>query len=74
MTRNLGKYIFLIAATMKAAVVGASLGIAAFGAMDFTFAISASEWLEAAREEYLFEYFTLGGGVAGAVIQVLSRA
>ena len=58
----------------KAAVVGASLGLAVFGAMNFTFAITASDWLETARKEYLFDYFAMGGGIIGAMTQIVFGA
>lgn len=73
MTSPTWKQIMFYAAFAKAAVVGTSLGLAAFGAMDFAFAISASDWFETTRQEYLFDYFALGGGLAGIVWQFISR-
>ena len=63
----------LVVAITKSAVLGASLGLAAFGAMDFAFAVTASDWLEETRKEYLFDYFAMGGGVLGASIQMIFR-
>lgn len=65
------KYFLLFVVVAKAAVLGASIGLAALGAMDVAVAISASEWLTEAKREYFIDYFAIGGGAIGATGQLL---
>ena len=63
-------YIMIAAATAKAAVVGASLGLAALGALDVAFAVSAQEWLKQIETDLYFNEFAIGGGIVGAAGQI----
>lgn len=64
------KTVLLFVAIAKAAVVGASAGLAALGGLDIALAAAAQDWITEVQREYFFDYFALGGGVIGAVWQI----
>ncbi|WP_159096870.1 hypothetical protein [Pseudovibrio sp. Alg231-02] len=65
------KMIMGIAAISKAAIVGATLGLATLGALNVTHAAEAVQWLNETKSELFFDYFAIGGGVFGAIGQTV---
>jgi hypothetical protein len=55
-----------IVSLAKAAVAGAGLALAALGALDIAFAITARDFLEHIRP-HILDYAAVGGGILGAV-------
>lgn len=60
----------LLVAIGKAAVVGAGIALAALGALDITFALTAKVWMAEIRPYYL-DLAALGGGAIGAAARAV---
>jgi hypothetical protein len=56
----------------KAAIAGAGLAMAALGALDIAFAITARDFLEHMKP-HILDYTAVGGGVLGALAKGLLR-
>ena len=66
------KQFLFIVALGKAAIAGAGFALAALGAYDVAFAITASDVLHTVQKEYL-NYFALGGGALGMALKIVLK-
>ena len=64
------KTTMMLVAVAKAAVLGASGGLAALGGLDFAFAVAAHDWISEVQRDIFFDYFALGGAFLGTVSQL----
>lgn len=64
--------LLLIVAIGKGAVVGTGVMLAALGALDIAFAITAQQFLTELKPHF-FDYAALGGGVIGAIAGAILR-
>ena len=69
--------IFLLIALGKASVAGATVALALLGSLNIAFAVTLSEWLTEIQQDALFNYFAIGGGLAGmlwqGILSILNR-
>jgi hypothetical protein len=56
----------------KAAIAGAGVALAALGALDVAFAITAQEIMREIKPHYL-DIAAIGGGLVGAIVRVFIR-
>jgi hypothetical protein len=62
----------MMVAIGKAAIAGAGLALAAMGALDIAFAITAKDLISNLRP-YYFDYATFGGGALGAIWGIITN-
>jgi hypothetical protein len=63
------KAVMLGVVIAKAGILGASTGLALFGALDIASAIAARDWLTEMQKEVYFDYFAIAGGLSGMIWQ-----
>lgn len=54
----------------KAAIAGASLGLAALGVTDLAFMATYADWWNEVRPQYLINGFAIAGSVTGVLFRV----
>jgi hypothetical protein len=64
--------VLAVAATLKAMIAGVGLGLAALGALDVAFAVSAEQWWQAVRPDWLVNMFAATGAVGAILVRIIA--